>query len=376
MRLPIALAGVASLAALSVACAGSSEASGKPKPGPAVQRTGLMSVARAAHGAALLPSGRVILVGGCTLPGCDDGDFQTDTAELYDPKTRRFSATAKLHRIRINPEVETLPDGRVLVAGGYSGTKPTAAVELYDESTATFTDVQPMLSPRADGTSTRLRDGRILFAGGDAGDGALASAELYDPASGRFTPTGSMAKPRKVHAATLLADGRVLLTGGATTGGTVVRTAELYDPKTNRFTPTGSLARIRYKHGSAGLGDGRVLVVGGAPVFDLGLRYRGTEIYDPRTGRFSRGPAMQTGRYHVLEAVLALPRGRVLVAGDSVRLEQYEPAPRRFRPVGVVGQELGFSVALRLKDGSVLIAGGYSSLGENPVRRAWTYRPG
>jgi hypothetical protein len=141
------------------------------------------------------------------------------------------------------------------------------------------------------------------------------------------------------------------------------------------FSATGSLARIRYKHGAARLADGRVLIVGGAPRFDLGARYRQTELYDPRTRRFTAGPSLRHARYHILETVVPLPRGRVLVAGDAPQLELYDPRVRRFRVVGRIGVELGFATGTRLRDGTVLIAGGYSSVGENPVRRAWTFRP-
>jgi hypothetical protein len=166
----------------------------------------------------------------------------------------------------------------------------------------------------------------------------------------------------------------VLVAGGATTGGRVVRTAELYDPRSGAFSPTGPLARIRFNHEAARLPDGRVLIIGGAPRFDLGARYRQTELYNPRTRRFTPWKALITGRFRIGGAVVRLSGGRILVAADSPQLELYEPTRRRFRAAGRLGLELSFSTAVRLKNGSVLIAGGYSSLGENPVRRAWTFR--
>jgi hypothetical protein len=356
-----------------VGWASGSAAKPQPLPRPEVRPTAPMSVARAAHSTALLPSGRVLVAGGCTLPGCHVEGF-TGTAEIYDPRSRRFTATGSMRRMRNNGLAQTLRSGDVLIAGGYSGTEPTASVELYDEQSGTFRPAESLLGPRADGTATRLPDGRILFAGGDDGEQVLASAEIYDPATGRFHATGSMAAPRKIHTATLLRDGRVLVAGGATTGGRVVRTAELYDPRTGTFAPTGALARIRYNHGAARLPDGRVLIIAGASRFDLGARYRHTEVYDPRTGRFTPGRPLASSRFRIADAVVGLASGRILVAGDSPQLELYEPTRRRFRAAGRIGLELAFSTAVRLRDGSVLIVGGYSSLGDNPVRRAWTFR--
>jgi hypothetical protein len=163
------------------------------------------------------------------------------------------------------------------------------------------------------------------------------------------------------------------MAGGATTDGRVARTAEIYDPRSGTFRRTAPLVQIRYKHAAARLADGRVLIIGGAPFFDLGARYRETEIYNPRAGRFTAGPRLGQARYHIAGAVVPLARGRMLVAGDSPQLELYDPVTGRFRGAGRTGVSLGFSTALRLNDGSVLIAGGYSSVGENPVRRAWTF---
>ena len=49
------------------------------------------------------------------------------SAELYDPGTRAWTATASLGLARAGHTATLLPDGRVLVAGGGS-----ASAELYD----------------------------------------------------------------------------------------------------------------------------------------------------------------------------------------------------------------------------------------------------
>ena len=85
-----------------------------------------------------------------------------------------------------------------------------------------------------------LPNGKVLVAGGFASIRLLASAELYDPASGTWTATGSLATARDCHTATLLPNGKVLVAGGYDASG-YLASAELYDPATGTWTATGSL---------------------------------------------------------------------------------------------------------------------------------------
>jgi hypothetical protein len=121
-----------------------------------------------------------------------------------------------------------------------------------------------------DHTATRLPDGRVLVVGGwtrtSGGEVIHSSAELWDPATGSFAPAGSLAEARARHTATLLADGRVLVVGGAgtTDGGVAIRSAaEIWDPDSVSFAWAGSLHEGRFDHTATLLADDSVLVVGG-----------------------------------------------------------------------------------------------------------------
>jgi hypothetical protein len=68
-----------------------------------------------------------------------------------------------------------------------------------------------MATARSLHTAITLPDGKILIAGGyDQNYQAVATAELYDPATGSFAPTGAMHDARIAAAVTQLSDGRVL----------------------------------------------------------------------------------------------------------------------------------------------------------------------
>jgi WD40 repeat protein len=126
--------------------------------------------------------------------------------------------------VRYRQTATLLPDGKVLVAGGFTNnaSDPVASAELYDPSSGSWTATGNLITPRAGHTATLLPDGKVLVAGGSD---TSAVAELYDPSSGSWTATGSMAGrasdsptppgTRLYHTATLLADGKVLVAGGS-----------------------------------------------------------------------------------------------------------------------------------------------------------------
>jgi hypothetical protein len=71
-----------------------------------------------------------------------------------------------------------------------------------------------MMSPRTEHTATLLPNGLVLVVGGFGAAGPIASAELYDPARGQWTITASLKTPRARHTATLVPPNRVVVVGG------------------------------------------------------------------------------------------------------------------------------------------------------------------
>ena len=89
--------------------------------------------------------------------------------------------------------------------------------QIQSVQTAPWTTTGSMQTGRFDHTATLLPNGKVLVAGGFGTNSitlAMASAELYDPASGTWTTTGSLNTARDFHTATLLPNGKVLVAGG------------------------------------------------------------------------------------------------------------------------------------------------------------------
>src|SRR5438477_844754 len=129
-----------------------------------------------------------------------------------------FEETGSLATGRVYHAQTLLPNGKVLVTGGFNDIDVFASAELYDPATETWMATGSLNVPRFRHTATLLPDGRVLVAGGLDLSGAIASAELYDPATGTWTETGRLVIGRAAHTATLLPDGSVLLAAGCAIG--------------------------------------------------------------------------------------------------------------------------------------------------------------
>ncbi len=202
--------------------------------------TGSLNTARAYHTATLLPNGKVLVVGG--LNPVSSGIYLS-SAELYDPATGTWTTTGSMTTIRGYHTATLLPNGKVLVAGGYNFGYPTGA-ELYNPATGTWATSGALTTARRYHTATLLPNGQVLVAGGYNGSSVLSSAELFDPAAGTWTATNSLTTARQYHTATLLPNGKVLVAGGYN-GSSVLSSAELFDPATGTWAATNSLTTTR-----------------------------------------------------------------------------------------------------------------------------------
>ena len=161
-----------------------------------------MHTPRIAKAAVLLNDGRVLVTGG--------GSGRQ--AEIFDPEKGTWQETRDMNVARMKHGATLLPDGRVLIVGGSpdSGWHPVRSAEVFDPKTNRFTLISEMEFARfkLPDAVTRLKNGDVLIAGG------AADVEIYQAVSGHFVRAGTVEAPHFFASATLLADGRVLIVGG------------------------------------------------------------------------------------------------------------------------------------------------------------------
>jgi large repetitive protein len=317
--------------------------------------TGSMATPRWGHTATLLPNGKVLVAGGY------HDDVALTSAELYDPGTGTWATTGSMTvHAGGNFTATLLANGRVLVAGGGEGGdlyQPTGAAELYDPETGTWTATGSLNTPRSAHMAVQLQDGTVLVAGGIE----LSAAELYNPATGMWTATGNMGEPRYRAAVALLADGRVLVAGGAKdptpNPSPLLDSAELYNPASATWTPTGKLSTIYVNAAAITLPSGTVLVAAFPP-----------QLYDPGRGSWTvaQGPIISGWS----GPALLLLDGRALVLGaghpgQDVALDTaaaiYDPVSASWTAAGSLTTQRWAFTATLLPGGSVLVAGGWDN---------------
>ncbi|WP_437506872.1 Kelch repeat-containing protein [Sorangium sp. So ce1099] len=321
---------------------------------PAWEPAGLMAEARRDHTATLLPNGLVLVAGGWNSRGI------LDTAELYDPTTGEWIPARPMTLARRDHTATLLRNGSVLVVGGSFGGFDTATAELYDPEADTWTETAVMEFRRREHTATLLRSGLVLVAGGANAAAFHDSVELYDPVLGTWSLTTSMLAVRLRHTATLLDSGEVLLVGGF--GTTPATGAELYDPASNTWALTSPVNTARQYHTATRLQDGQVLVAGGSENNDDAPDVRSAELYDPATNTWSSTESMSMRAPHADHAAVRLDNGRVLVTGgdnDAAAqvAELYDPAAGTWTATPPMKTTHQQHTATLLPSGQVLVTG-------------------
>ena len=223
---------------------------------------GVMTVPRSRHTATTLASGKVLITGGAMAPG---PLTIYASAEVYDPTAAigaRTHAVGAMSKARLNHAATLLPSGQVLVTGGCTSQPSLSSkcatdaaskiAELFDPATETFVALPPMITARSFHGAVVLPNGKVLVVGG--GD---ASAELYDPLTRTFAATQPSGSPRDGRTAHLLPSGRVFVAGGTTLA------PDIFDPVTETWSFAGPLPAQLPEMLWGTKPDGRLVSAGG-----------------------------------------------------------------------------------------------------------------
>jgi len=302
------------------------------------------------HTATVLPDGSVLVYG--HGPGTHSDDNQAaQTLKLrqriehaipWDPVPspelgaragrgwRRLPGAPECHSpARAMHTATTLPDGRVLMAGGLCDHPKFAddltphpghtALSLWDPATRQWQAAPALAEARLFHTANLMSDGSVLIAGGEVDPGltstpnalVLGSAELFS--AGRVNPMPAMATARAKHTATLLADGSLLVVGGFDANGQAIASTERWHPATKSWRTLAPARVARHSHTATLLPDGRVMVCGG--IGAEGQILPSVEVWDPKTQTWSDAAPLPIPLYG--HAATLLASGKVLTAGGT-----------------------------------------------------------
>jgi hypothetical protein len=337
---------------------------------------GALHKARLYHSATVLPSGRVLIVG-----GEDENSAVRNTAELVDVGTGQ-SLELQLPERVTHHTATLLKTGQVLISGGgddqgsfYPSTHVTGHCWLFDPDALTFTATGALNTPRSHHTATLLNDGRVLVAGG--GDGTLktgagfatatASAEVYDPSAQTWTSAGAMSVGRVFHTASLMPNGHVLIAAGVNELAVDFTSVDDFDPVSLTFSPGPPLSQDRFRHAAAVLTDGTLLIAAGKKA---NVRFLDeVERLAPGATQFVFAPPLALGGNGA--AMVALPESHAVFVGGYgaydgpsaiydylANVQRWEPDRGGWRQLGPLNHARTVATVSVLPSGQVLVAGG------------------
>ncbi|PYQ77748.1 MAG: hypothetical protein DMG01_13865 [Acidobacteria bacterium] len=268
-------------------------------------------------GQAQLPDGRVMVVG-----GFDSGSLGASNASIFDPVAEIWSAAPSMAFRRWYPTATGLPDGRLLVTSGGQTCLTCLAdlPEIYDPATGRFSTLATArLAVPYYPFMFVLPDGTVLDAGSNEQPVATSRLNLT---TGSWSSVDPIVKDG--HSAAMYLPGKILKSGTAADSGTTgVAAATAFVLDTTRPSPAwrqvASMAHARAFHNSTLLPDGTVLVTGGGSTLDghdVTKAVFPAELWSPAIETWRTLASASVPRlYH--STALLLPDGRVLSAGSG-----------------------------------------------------------
>ncbi|MBI5478144.1 MAG: hypothetical protein HY906_04770 [Deltaproteobacteria bacterium] len=318
---------------------------------------------RSAFVAAVLPSGRVLVVGGepFAMPVRHTARHRPSSPPpVFDPASGQWSQLSRFAGIVGAYDAVSLPDGRVLVQAQWDrlwtfeeaaarwslqqsppfsarllavpvsgkvlgfavvGDSPTPVVS-FDPSIGSWTAAASPGWSLAGAVFAVLPSGRVLALGGTASLGPSRLAAEYDSAADAWQYVAPAMLEKFEPGAVALEDGRVAVLGTPRVAGDRTVLMELYDPVTRTWTQAPELplpVAARAEGGVLGFPFGSRLMVARAGRYVLVARAAAeideppfAALFDPRTAQWFQ---VEPPRQRDVGKLLTLPSGEVLLLG-------------------------------------------------------------
>lgn len=329
--------------------------------------TGNMVSPHSHHQAILLKDGRV---------------FITSPAEIYNPKTGKFTAVEDIDGDFVMSSAILLSDGRILLGGS----------AIYDPQNKTFLRLNHIFDiQRSFETKALLPNGKVVFTGSDYPPNNvcknskmqfckenLFKVEIYDAKFNKFFLADSINPKMVNHQSVLLKNGKLLFTGNNIVKGpediaNLSCYAEVYDYKTNKFEKINNNYNAKFNTRIYPLLNGNALIIG-SPNFQG--KQPIVEIYDAKLNKFRQIKNMNIPR--ILPTIVTLKDNKLLILGGTkwagahelLQSEIFDPEKETFELSGKMNlfgwfnEERGGYSATLVPSGKVLLAGGSIGYGE------------
>lgn len=279
---------------------------------------------------------------------------------------------------RYGASAVTLPDGRIMIAGGADGTGgPKQFLDLaeaYDPSINAWTTLDPLPTARTF-AGMAVQDGKVLVTAGQSMVGDVPKAydivEQYDLASSSWESAPSLDEPRWDAPAVVTSDGRAFVIWGWTLDVPVYTSIEVREP-------LGVWQKVEAPHDPPRWGvralpapDGKIYVLGGL-TDEATTIFRSFAVFDPTLDEWTDLPPTNVG--HGLGAVALGRDGRVYSMGGlneaieaHAEVEVYDPATNAWTAAASLPLAVSDTTAATGSDGRIFVLGGALGLGASPA---------
>lgn len=271
----------------------------------------------------LLPSGKVLVVGGAGATGA------LDSAEIFDPNDPNgpagtsgiWQATGSMNNLHVGTGLALLADGNVVVAGGTSGTpQPTRSVEIYDVQSGTWGPAtNPLLLAVSGVSPISLQGGALTVIPGGTNNMAMAVNRAQvssNPATSTWSNQTMAGAARSDYGAITMGGNYALVLGGL--NGVALKDVDLYDAQSNAWSSLAPLAGQRVRALVAPLSATQILVAGGT-AGSLGAQgIKTAEVYTFDPSATPPSVDTPTSSMSIVRAgggISTLQDGHVLVSG-------------------------------------------------------------